>query len=244
MAIELTGIVAKHERRIRLVFSSPLAAGAFGSPAPAQYVVDNEDGLGVSPGIQAAIIVSGATSNVELALDADLVEGALYRVTAIGIPGADLSSATSASDQHFRFGISAVGYNVEPKTQDGDALVFGRDIIFNGVDYPEDPTGDLATVTGVPNAYGALRRRLTGAPLPWARDYSPRARQYVDIPSPAIGTLAGGLQTNALRDDRVQSIKTRLVVDEETTEEAHFEVTPVFKGGKATAPIPVHVYVP
>jgi hypothetical protein len=234
MTIELTGIVVKHERRLRLVFSSALAAGAFGTPAPAAYVVDNEDGRGPSPGVAAAIIVASATANVELALDTDLVRGALYRITAIGIVGTDASSSTSASDQLFRFGEEPRLFNVEPKVLDADLLLYGRDCVWTGTDYLETAEGDLATVGGIVNVKGALRRRLVGSPLPWAPGYSPRARQFVDAPISSIGGLRGSLQAQAMLDDRVKSVVVRLVLDDTTPDESYFEVTPTFIGATTT----------
>lgn len=242
MAIELSGIVPKHERRLRLVFTSPLAAGAFGSPAPAAYVIENEDGAGLSPNVLAAIIVAGAASNVELALDADLAEGAIYRVQAIGIPGADLSTSTAASDQRFRFGTSTTPLNVEAKVNDRDLLLYGRDLVWTGLDYLETAEGDLGTVAGAANALGAIDRRMRGAPLAWAPEYSPRARDFVDIPLPGIATLRGRLESNALRDDRVRSVTARLVLDDETPEDSFFQVTPVMIGGLTSDPITVHVF--
>lgn len=245
MAIELIGIVPKHERRLRLVFSNTLAAGAFGTgPSPAYYVVENQDGLGPSPDISAAIIVAGAGNNVELALSADLAEGALYRVTAIGVPAVDLSTSTSASDQVFRFGIPTARANVEPKASDYELLLYGRDLVHNGVDYLEGVDGDLATTDGRANAQTAISRRLNGSPLAWAPDYSPRARQYVDAPLPSIGTLRTRLERQALRDDRVSSVSATLVLDEETPTDSYFEVRPVLRGGGAAVPIDVHVFVP
>ena len=233
MTIELTGIVVRNERRLRLVFSSPLAAGAFGSPAPAAYVVDNLDGRGVSPGVVAAIIVSGATDNVELALDADIVQGALYRVTTTGLPG--LSGAcTAASTQAFRSGVDPRQVDVEPKVADADLLLFQRDLVHSGTDYLETAHGDLASVGGLVNAQGAHRRRLLGSPLPWAPEYSPRARQYVDAPISGIGGLRGELQQQSLKDDRVQSVEVTLNLDDDTPEDSAFEVRPVFIGGRTT----------
>lgn len=243
MAIELTAIVAKHERRIRLVFSGPLAVGAFGSPGPPHYVVENEDGAGPSPGVHAAIVVAGAESNVELALDADLAEGALYRVRAIGVPGQDASASTAASDQRFRFAISTQPANVEPKVSDAELLLYGRDLVWTGLDILETAEGDLALVAGAQNAFGAVKRRMLGSPLAWASGYSPRAREFVDAPVTAIGTLRGRLESQALRDDRVKAVKATLILDEENADQSYFEVVPSLTGGHVPRPIDVHVFV-
>ncbi len=242
MTIELTGIVVRNERRLRLVFSSPLGASAFGSPAPVAYVVDNEDGRAVSPGVSAAIIVASATDNVELALDTDLVDGALYRVTAIGLTGADASTSTSASDQLFRRGASPLQANAEPKVLDADLLLFQRDLVHTGTDYLETAEGDLGTVGGIANAVGAHRRRLLGSPLPWSPGYSPRARQYVDAPITGIGGLRGVLQQQSLKDDRIQAVEVTLEYDAETPDESAFRVRPTFIGERA--PVTDSVDVP
>jgi len=233
MAIELTGIVVKHERRLRLVFSNTLAAGAFGSPAPAFYVVENQDGRGLSPGVSAAIVVSGAASNVELALDQDLVAGALYRIAAIAVPATDLSVSTAASDATFRVGVAATPLAVEAKVTDADLLLYGRDCVFSGTDYIETAEADLATIGGAANACAAIRRRLTGSPLPWAPDYSPRARSFVDAPIASIGGLRGRLEAQAMRDDRVRRCEAKLVIDDTTPTDSYFDVTTTLIGGRA-----------
>lgn len=242
MTIELTNIVVKHERRLRLVFSNGLAAGAFGTPAPAFYVVDNQDGRGPSPGVASAIIVSGATTNVELALSADLVPGALYRVTAISVPALDASTSTSASDQNFRFPELAQPANVEAKTLDADLLLYGRDMVWTGSDYLETVEGDLGRLGGAANAQSAIRRRLLGKPLAWAPGYSPDSRQFVDAPLSGIGGLKGRLQAQALRDNRVRSAAVKLMLDDDSPAESYFEITSILVGGRA--PEPVSVVVP
>lgn len=240
MAIELTGIVVKHERRLRLVFSNELAAGAFGTgPAPVEYVVESSDGRGLDPTVLAAIAVLGAVTNVELALDVDLVKGALYRVRAIGVPATDLSTSTSASDQLFRFGESPKAVNVEPKTSHADRVLFGSDAVWTGVDYLENVQGDLEEVVGPGNAHSALRRRLTGAPLAWAPGYSPRARHLVDAPIPSVGGLKGRLQQQALLDDRVRSVDVTFDVDPTNGEDSIFSVTPTFRGNRTAEPIAI-----
>jgi hypothetical protein len=160
------------------------------------------------------------------------------------VPATDASTSTSASDEAFRFGVPTQRQNVEPKVSDFDLLLYGRDLVHTGLDYLEDVTGDLATVGGQANAQGAVRRRMLGAPLAWAPEYSPRARDYVDAPLPAIGTLRTRLERQALRDDRVKSVSAKLVIDEEAPEDSYFEVSPVFRGGGAPVPVDVHVFVP
>lgn len=231
MTIELTAIVVRHERRVRLVFSSPLAGSAFGSPAPVAYVITNV-ATAQAVAVSAAILVTSATDTVELALGADLVQGSLYRVTTLGIVGADATSCTSASDQKFRFGEDPRQIDVEPKVLDADLILFGRDLVHTGTDYLETAEGDLASVGGVANAQAAHRRRMLGSPLPWAPEYSARARQYVDAPISSVGGLRGALQRQSLRDDRIQSVTVTFTVDEDDADNSSFTVTPTFIGGR------------
>ncbi len=232
MAIELIGIVPRHERRLRLVFSAPLAASAFGTPGPSPYLVENQDGAGYSPGVASALVVAGATTNVELALDADLVGGALYRVRAIGITAQDASVTTAASDQMFRFGVPAKVSNVEPKANDAELLFFGRDLFWTGNDYGETVEGDLATTEGLRNAQAAQTRRMLGSPLAWAPSYSPRARRFVDAPTQTVAALRADIEANALRDDRVESCTAELILDADDPTQSYFEVRPIFIGGR------------
>lgn len=241
MTIELTGVVVRNERRLRLVFSNDLAAGAFGVPAPSYYVIESQDGRGLSPGVNAALVVPGATANVELALDTDLVAGAVYQITAIGVPALDTSTSTGASIELFQIGVPAKKPNAEPKVTDGALLLYGRDAIWTGADYLEGADGDLAELGGETNAEAAVRRRLLGHPLPWAPQYSPRARQYVDAPVVSVGGLRGHLEEQALRDNRVKSVTATLNINPDTPDESTFSVATTLVGGFAPAPIPVAV---
>lgn len=237
MAIEMTGIDARHERRIRIVFSNTLAAGAFTTPS--LYVVESLDGKGLEPGVLQALVVPGSSTNVEIALDTDLVPGALYRITASGVPATDLSTSTSASRQEFRFGSMPAPRGDEPKTSDADLVLYGRDAVWAG-DYVETPEGDLATVSGVANVQGAQQRRMLGQPLPWAPGYSARAYEAVDLPSTAVNSLYGRLQAQAIVDDRVSAARVVLVEDGEST---RFDVTSILIGGQIPSATPVEIKV-
>lgn len=230
MPIELTAVIPRGPRRLRLVFSAPLNGGAFGAPAPAHYVVENQDGRGATPDVLAAIVVGSADTNVELALSADLVPDALYRVSAIGVPGQDSSVSTDASVELVRVGSPNKRANVEPKVTDADAALYLRDLVWSGADYQESPDGDLATISGLPNARAALERRFAGAPLAWSAGYSPRARDSVDAPVQSALPLKGRLEAQAARDPRVSSAKAVLVTD---GSDVYFTVTPSYVGGAA-----------
>lgn len=243
MAIELTNVVPKHERRLRLVFTSPLAGGAFGSPAPAAYVLTRLDGS-PNPTISASIVVAGSASNAELALGLDLVEGALYELTAIGIPALDSSTTTSASDVTFRFQTATKVYAVEPKTSNQELLLYGRDLVFDGVDFVETQEGDLLTIEGLRNVQGAFSRRMIGGPLAWAPQYSPRARQYVDSPAQSVANLRGSVESNALRDDRIRSVTAEFIFDSDDPTQSYIVATPVFTGGDTSQSVDVSVNLP
>lgn len=244
MPIELTGIDPRSPSRLRLLFSGDLASGAFGTPAPAAYVVANQDGTAADPGVVSAIVVSGSPNAVELALDVDLVAGALYLVEAIGIPGADASTSTILSAQHVRIGVprDPTG-DIEPKVTEGDLLLYGRDLVWTGADYLETAEGDLATIAGVNNAAQALHRRYLGSPLPWAPEYSPNAREFVDVPLPGVGPLRARIEEQGLRDDRVAAVRAELVVTDDE-DGAFFDVLTSFVGNRAPAPIKVAITYP
>jgi hypothetical protein len=236
MAIELTGIDPRHEYRVRLVFSNTLAVGAFTNLA--LYTVTNDDGKGPTPTVLAALVVPGNAQNVELALSAPLVEGALYTLSAVGVPAADASVSTSASIRTFRIGVSNEQPNQEPKASNVDLLLYGRDAVWAG-DYVESAESDLATVEGVPNARGAVRRRILGSPLPWDRSYSPNAYESVDLPSTAVGGLKGRIQSQAIVDDRVRAAQVVFVADD--PEDVHFDVFVTLVGGQAPGAIAVEI---
>lgn len=236
MAIELTSIDPRHERRVRLVFSNTLAAGAFA--ATSFYAIENEDGRGPSPTVVQALVVPGAGSNVELALGSDLAAGALFTLTAVGVPAVDASVSTVASTQKFRFGTKVVPASAEPKTTDTELLLYGRDAVWAD-DYVETAEGDLDSVSGVANVQSAQQRRLLGAPLPWDASYGANAYESVDLPTTAVGTLYSRLQSQAIVDDRVRGASVVLVSDD--PEDVHFNVTTKLEGGQIPGAITVAV---
>ncbi len=235
--IALLSVLPKHERRIRLITSESLSYLTFTDLS--LYSVDNLDGAGVSPDVVAAMMIPGSTNQVELVLNQDLVNGALYQVSMVGTTGGSyLDLQTIDSSQTFRFGTVAQVQNKEPAVSDADLVLYGRDIIWTGADFLETATGDLAVVGGAGNVQHAILRRVTGSPLPWDPAYSANARSYVDGTEGGILPLRGRLLSQVMQDDRVKTATVVLKTEDETS---FFEVSPTLVGGQAVEPISVTV---
>lgn len=162
-------------RRIRLFFDSSASLLA------SDYTVSDND-------IRAVYAVSGNTNACELVLSNEMLTETLYTVT---YPG-------GATTVRWATGVP----QLNQETRHRDIVLYGRDLVFDGIDLVETPEGDLATVGGVENAKAALQRRMLGSPLLHAPDYSPDARQYVDGNDSTA--LISKLEEQALRDDRVK----------------------------------------
>lgn len=219
MTILLQALEVRHERRIRLVFTNALASGAFGVPAPGGYLITCVDGSATPPGIQAALVVPGSATVVELSFDAPLVRGALYHITAQSIPAVDASSTATGTGQDFRWGFDTPPVNVEPARRNKELLLYGVDLIWNGVDYQENAAGDLDRVSGSANVTKALNHGVEANPgdLIWDETWGGGGREFVDSPSTAAGTLKGAVSAQLLRDPRVKSVKTTYEIDDEKT---------------------------
>lgn len=240
MAIALLSILVKHKRRIRLVFSSNLAASAFTDLS--KYSVVSQTSAGGSPAVVASIAVSGSPTNLELALGDDLTPGGRYMVSAVGVVGADASVTSSTSAQIVAFGLAPLASNAEEAAGDNELALYGRDLIWNGLDFEETASGDLATVEGGRNVRSALSRRLNASGLPWNPAYGPNARSYVNGTAPGINTLSGALMGQCTADDRVKSALVTL--EELATGEPVFVITPTLIGNEKPAAISVTVPTP
>lgn len=241
MTISLNAVEVKHERRIRLLFSSALDSGAFGAPPPTfsggvipLYVLTCEDSFGFDPGISAAMIVTGNPSVVELALSADLVKGSLYSISAVSVPGVDLSVTPEGSVLSFRYGLNAELRDVEPIQLNRDALLYGVDLLWNGEDYQETASGDLDRIGGTANVTKALYRGMESHGLTWDQSYGARVRDFVDSPSTTTGTLKGRLMAQILKDPRVKGIKVDITTDDEDT---YLNFTPTLVSGEILKPV-------
>lgn len=238
MTIELTTIEVLHERRVRLVFSSPLDSGAFGVPGPAFYVLTSSDARAPSPSVQAAMAVPASPGIVELALGSALVKGALYTVAAVGAPAVDTSTSTSASVLQFRYGQRSLRENVDPLQRDRQRLLYGIDLLWNGADFQETATNDLDRVSGTPNVAKALDHAIEANGLPWDFTHGARAREFVDSPSTAAGTLTGAMAAQILKDPRVRSVKFDVSVD---GEDSYVNATPTLISGETVEPVSIEV---
>lgn len=218
MSILLQAIDVRHERRIRLVFTNVLAGGAFGMPAPSNYIVKNTDGRGSSPAVQAAYVVSGSATVVELSLSAPLVAGAAYSITAEGIPAVDASTTpVGQSTLTMMWGATPPKANVEPIQIDRELLLYGIDILWNGADFQENANADLDRVSGTANVSKALNRGVESNGLPWDDTYGGHAREFIDSPSLAAGTLKGSVTAQLLRDPRVKFVKVTYDIQDAKT---------------------------
>lgn len=209
MSILLQAVDIRHERRVRLVFTNTLAAGAFGAPAPAAYSIVNVDGKGPDPNVKAALIVSGSANVVELALEHELVKGALYTISAVGVPAVDLTTTPGGSTLQVRWGVTAKAENIEPLARERDDLLYFIDLLWTGDDFQETPLGDLDRVSGRANVTKALQRGAEACGLPWDPTWGGFLREYVDSPSTIGGTLKGSITAQMLRDPRVKSVKIK-----------------------------------
>jgi len=234
MTISLNAVEVKHERRIRLIFSTSLDSSAFGAPAPANYVVTCEDSLGSDLVVSAAMIVSGSPNVVELALAGALVKGSLYLVSAVGIQAIDASVTPAGSELEFRDGLNAPLRDVEPILQNRDLLLYGVDLLWNGVDYQEAANGDLDRVSGTANVTKALYRGLESQGLTWDTTYGAKIRDFVDSPSTVAGTLKGNIMAQILKDPRVKSVKVTISTDEEKT---YLNFVPTLISGEILKPV-------
>lgn len=238
MSIDLQSLEVRSETRIRLLFTNTLASGAFGSPAPAFYEVTNEDGRGTDCDVQAALVVPGSATVVELVLSPAIVRGAVYTVRADGVPATDLSSTPVDSTTGLRWGISAPKENVEPGLRDRQRLLYGIDLIWTGSDFQETALGDLDRVSGPANVTKALNRGVESGPLPWDNDYGAGARDFVDSPSLVSGTLKGSVASQILRDPRVKSSKVTHEIDDEKT---YIYADPILISGEPAERVSIEV---
>jgi len=238
MALTLLSIAVRHERRIQLVFSAPLAAGAF---VASRYVIASTDGIGSPPPVSSALVVSGSANVVELALGGDLTAGARYAVTATAVPAVDTSTATGTEPFSLGGTQAKPQRNVDSKRSDAGDYQYGRDIVWTGSDYLETPDGDLAILGGVENAKQALERRLLANGLPWDPTYGAHAYNYVDGARQGATTLRGELVRQALLDDRVAAVNVAIDPNETDAGTVLFTVVTTLRGGETIDPVAVSV---
>lgn len=230
MTIALNTIILRHERRVRLVFTLALGAGAFTSTS--FYTVTSVDGATTPPTVVKALGVTDSPNVVELQLGSDLVQGAAYSFSAVAVPGVDASTTPDPSAVEARMprepGPAAPGTR-----QQGSALeevLYGRDLRWSGSDFAEAPGGDLDTTAGIEVVETDLSRRMLSDGLPWDQDFGLHGREYVDAPSPSLVELRGRAVAQLRQDDRVLS--ATVSVDVSNPAEPVLEAMPVLVGGQ------------
>lgn len=232
MPIELSAVVVRHERRLRVLFSAPVAAGAFRASS---YVLSGASQTTRAPVPVGALVVPGAPHAVELALDADLAANELYAVRADNVPAVDGSVSSPGVRLDFRLADGPAIENDERPAGDIGALLYGVDLVWRDGDFVETPLGDLAVVAGLDNVRGALSRRLSAEEdLPWRPgSYGLGARDYVDGPQQDATTLRGAILRQSAADDRVKRAKATFSFDKDGEGDAFFDVELELRGTEA-----------
>jgi hypothetical protein len=235
MSISLVTAIVRHERRLRLVFTNSLAAAAFTTLS--YYTVTSVDGAAASPAVVAVYSVTNSPNVVELHLGADLVQGALYVASAVGVPATDISTTPNPSEAHFRPGVERTEADLGTPAQvsDLERQLYGEDLVHDGRDFVETADGDLASSSGAPVVKADLRRALEASGLPWDPGYGLHGREYVDGPAVHLGRVPARAVEVMLRDDRVESATADVVL--ESPERTFVKVRPVLVGDKLLAGI-------
>lgn len=215
----LLALVPRHERRVRLVFDTALAAGAFA--AVTFYAITNEDGLGAHPAVIGAIAVPNTPAAVDLVVDSDLVDGALYNVAVTAVPAVDLSTATGTLP--IRLGQHVAAQDLEVSPGDVDALLYGQDCIWSGTDYVETPQGDLAVHAGPDVVRADIRAGCLSEGLQWDPEWGAKPRQHVDAVAASVPAYKAEVLRQIYRDDRVRIARVTTVIDD-AVGEALFDV--------------------
>lgn len=235
MSIVLTTLLIRSDTRVRLTFSGALAAGAFNASL---YTMTDVTQSSPGPTVKAALAVSSVTNQVELVLATPLTSGDAVCANCTLVPAADSSFFTGNATSYYGPQVDFLP-NVEPAQNSSDTLVFGRDLVHNGLDYVEDATGDLAVVEGVPNVKGALFRRVLGYGLPWDQSYGPRLEDYVDGPNASAAPATGLIKRQMLADDRVTACTVSLEEDSTAAGGAFFVIEPLLKTNRRMKPFDV-----
>ncbi len=215
--VALLTAVARHERRIRLVFDGPLAPAAFTSPA--LYSVTGSDGSTVA--ISGLVGLIGMPGEIDLALGADLQPTIAYTVGAGKVPAGDGTTTPVGTRAVVRLATTpSVPVDAEVTPDDITNLLYGVDLVWSGQDYVETAAGDLSSVGGAENVQAALTRRMASEGLPWDDTYGAKPRRYIDGTPGALPGLRTTLVSQALADDRVKTATA--VLDQPSSQ---FDVT-------------------
>lgn len=229
MTIALITALVRHERRVRLEFSASLAAGAFTNLT---WYTFTSDGTAANPSAVAAYAVPNSPQTVELHLSVPLVQGALYTVSAVGVPAVGGGSTPDPSTARFRVAAERGNNDLGAPRQASDLekSLYGSDLVHDGNDFVEGPDGDLVRIAGLPVVKGDLRRGVESNGLPWAPRHGLRAREaFVDAPAPMLDQIPALAVAYVQRDDRVVSATAEVGG---TSERPIVRIKPVLIGDK------------
>jgi hypothetical protein len=208
--VALLSAVARHERRVRLVFDVALSPAAFTNTS--LYAVAGPDGQSVP--VSGLVGLLGMSNQIDLALGTDLAAGIAYTVVATGVAAGDGTTTAAGTSATIRLSAApAVPSDAEVTPDDVTELLYGVDLVWGSDDYVEDAAGDLATVTGPDNVQAALMRRFASDGLPWDDTYGAKPRRYVDGSPLVVPNQRGALVRQARLDDRVKSARATFSAD-------------------------------
>lgn len=200
MATAINTLVLRGPRRVRLLFTGALAAGAFTSTS--YYAAANSSNSLAPPlFVEAVFAIANTPNGVEVSLSQDFVPGDLYTFTVTAVPTVDGSNPSGSVQVTVPQPLQSAT-NTEPATSDIDLVLYGEDLYFNGADIVEDSTGDLATLSGSDNWVTAIQRRMMSYGIKWDPSYGPKSYEYVDAPQPYQLPFAGALVAQAKADNR------------------------------------------
>lgn len=229
MATTLQTLLFRGPRRVRLLFTDSLAAGAFTSTS--YYAISNTDGQGFNPtNVEAVFAIANTPNAVELSLDEDLASGAAYLITCTAVPVVTGPAFTGTLAAAVPLPLEAP-VNREPAQSDLDLLLYNRDLLHDGNDFVLTPDGDLGTVAGRDNYRGAMNRRMGSYGLTWDQQYGPNAQAYVNAPDAYRLSLSGALLAQARADDRTKQASVDVVQDPADPDSWLFEITIVGRDG-------------
>jgi hypothetical protein len=236
MVFALQNIIVRSRRRLRVLFTEPVAAGAF---ATAFYTVQSLDGIGIDPVVNGALVVLDSPQVVELSLAIDIADGARYQLNvASGVPA--LAGGTAAAGQ-YQFAAPSAPAAPSPELAIDDLLndVYGNDIVHNGADFVETAEGDLAMIGGPENVYSALSVRAILEGLAWDATIGARLREFVDGPNQEIGVVRSRIVAQVLQDDRVVAARGSYTTSENGEAFVDVSVTLVGQTAPRTISLPV-----
>lgn len=214
MSIALTSVYLKHERRVQLSFSNTLASGAFTTLS--YYTVKCTNDKGQDPTVEKAFALLASPSVVELQLAADLAPGGIYEFRADGVPCTDLSVTPVDSLVYATFGEAKPGLETTSASP-LDAVLYGVDLRFEGNDFVETNSGDLATLSGPPLVRRDLWNRLMSDGLLWDDGFGVKVRELVDAPILSSGIIRGRVLSQVMQDDRVKKVRVNVETSEDGT---------------------------